>query len=575
MSVVSTRRYIPSLAGAVMVGALGVADAAQIDAGPDWNIHWDNTVLYNLGFRAKDVDSRIGNNPVYSENDYRFNKAGDVVTNRLSLLTEFDASHVQSFGSAGFRVSGSGFHDFAYDDDVRNNTGDVAPGVPYSALGSYQNNRLSTYTRDHYVGGAEVLDAFVFANLDDVMGHATSVKLGRLTEYWGNALFFGYAGINYSQNAVDNIKGASAPGTQAKELAIPRSQFLVTTQLTQTLSAEAQYFLEFEGNRLPEGGTYLGITGFLFDGPDYLLGPGGVPHGSDYKPAGINSNYGLKLSWSPDWLRGALGVYYRRLDETQPWAPLFGVDGSGVANYHESYAQNVDMFGISLDKQIGTLSTGFEVSYRHNTALNSTTGPLLGDLSGRNGARGDTLNVIANVLSGLTPTPLYDTGTVLGEIAYTRKLSVTENKDLYNGTHSAGCATGSKWDGCSTDDAVAIAGQFDPSWLQVFPGVDLDMPVFAMYGLYGNAASLGAPVNQGALNYTFGVHALVRQEYNITLQYNGYHAHTNGGLTNFPTANGTPVPVGTSGFPSYYASGNGTYFYNDKDWVSLTFQASF
>jgi len=575
MSVVSMRRCVPSLAGAVMVGALGAAEAAQIDVGQDWDVHWDNTVLYNLGFRAKDVDNHIGNNPVYSENDYRFDKKGDVVTNRLSLLSELDASHAVSFGSTGFRLSGSAFRDFAYDSRVRNNPGEAAPGVPYSSLGSYEDNRLSDYSKSHYEAGAELLDAFVFGNFDDVMGHATSVKVGRLTSYWGNALFFGYAGINYSQNAVDNIKGASAPGTQAKELAIPRTQVLVSTQITPTLSAEAQYFLEFQGNRLPEGGTYLGITGFLFNGADYLMGPGGVPHGKDYKPDGMNSNFGLKLSWSPDWLRGALGAYYRRLDETQPWAPLFGVDDGGATNYHLSYAKKVDMFGISLDKQIGTLSTGFEVSYRHNTALNSATGPLPTELSGREGARGDTLNVIGNVLAGLTPTPFYQTGTVLGEIAYTRKLRVTENKELYNGTDSDGCPSGDKWDGCSTDDAVAIAGQFAPQWLQVFPGVDIDMPIFAMYGLYGNAASLAAPVNQGALNYTFGVHALVRSKYNITLQYNGYHAHTNGGLTNFPTANGTPVPVGTPGFPSYYASGNGTYFYNDKDWLSLTFQASF
>lgn len=575
MGVISSRRCITSLAGAVMVNALGVAQAAQYEFGSDWTVHWDNSVLYNLGVRAENIDDHIGNNPNFSENDYRFKDAGDVVTNRMSLLSELDAQHAESFGSTGFRMSATAFRDFAYDSDVDNNPGEVAPGVPYTALGSYKNDRFSDYSKKRYVMGAEILDAFVFANFDDVMGHATSVKLGRLTAYWGNALFFGNAGINYSQNAVDNIKGAAAPGTQAKELAIPRAQFLVSTQVTPELLAEAQYFMEFQGNRLPEGGTYLGITNFLFDGPDFLLGPNGIPHGSNVKPDGLSDNFGLRLSWSPEWLRGALGAYYRHFDETQPWAPLFGLDSSGNLNYHMAYAKNVDMLGISLDKQVGSLSTGFEMSYRHNTALNSAVGPLPGDARGREGARGDTLNVVANVLAGLTPTPLYQTGTALAEIAYTRKLSVTENEDLYNGTHSAGCPTGSKWDGCSTDDAVSIAGQITPQWLQVFPGVDLDMPIFAMYGLSGNSASLGAPVNQGALNYTFGVHALVRSTYNFTLQYNGYHAHTNGGLTNFPTFNGTPVPVGTQGFPSYYASGNGTYFYNDKDWVSLTFQASF
>ena len=48
-----------------------------------------------------------------------------------------------------------------------------------------------------------------------------------------------------------------------------------------------------------------------------------------------------------------------------------------------------------------------------------------------------------------------------------------------------------------------------------------------------------------------------------------WHSHA-GGQTNFGLANGLP-----SGGPSYYATGNGPYFYNDKGWVSLTFSSSF
>src|SRR5690606_6225373 len=114
--------------------------------------------------------------------------------------------------------------------------------------------------------------------------------------------------------------------------------------------------------------------------------------------------------------------------------------------------------------------TGFELSWRKDTALNSamnTTG------LGREGARGDTLNFIANAVSGLTPSALYDTGTASFELAYTRKLKVTDNKELYNGEDSDGCPTGSKWDGCSTDDALAVAAHLAPQWLQVYPGLDL------------------------------------------------------------------------------------------------------
>nr|WP_299689945.1 DUF1302 family protein [Hydrocarboniphaga sp.] len=562
--------FKPCLFVAAAIGATS-AQGFQIDAGPDWQVHWDNTVSYNLGMRVQSVDDKIGDNPLFNESDYKFSKAGDIVTNRIADLSEFDAVYKNDIG---FRVSGSAFNDFAFDDDVEFNPGEVAPGTPYSALSTYSNNKFSSYTKRYYQRGAQLLDAFVFGNFD-IAGHASSVRIGRLTQFWGNALIFGAEGINYSQNASDNIKALNSPGTQAKELAIPRAQFLFQTALTPTMTLAAQVFGEFYGNRLPEGGTYLGTFGFAFSGPDQLPGGAGT-NGGSREPGNFNSNYGLKYTWSPDWMSGGnVGAYYRRLDEVQPWL-LFGVDpGTGAVNYHLSYNENVKLYGLSLDQQIGQLSTGFEASYRQGTALNSATGPLPTDLSGRQGPRGNTINLIANVLAGLTPTALYQTGTFLAEVAVTHKVSVTSNQALYNGVDNAsGCPSGSKKDGCSTDNAVGIAAQFDPQWLQVFPGVDLDTPVFAQYGISGNGPSVGGVINQGTIVYTAGVHAFVRQRYNLSLQYNGFHAPTNG-LTNAAGGAAGGVPLGTPGFPSYYNANNQQFFFNDKGWVSLTFSTVF
>ena len=564
------KRLVTGTAAALLIWA-GNASAFPIDMGPNWTINLDTTVQYNLGFRAESMDDKIGNDPNYSENNYKFDKAGDIVTNRLSFMPELDASYSADFGSAGFRVSGSVFRDFAYDDKVENHKGEAMPGVSYEDLGSYRGNKYSNYTKRYYVRGGQLLDAFVFANFR-AFDKPTSVRLGRFTSYWGNSMFSGHAGIAYSQNAADNIKGASAPGTEAKELAIPRAQAMISTQLSDDWTLEAQHFFEFEGNRLPEGGTYLGITGFLFNGPDYLGGPGGIPQGRKHEPDSVNSNYGVRLSYQPYWLRGTLSAVYRRFDETQPWAPLMATDATGVpTSYHLAYAQKVDMFGLSLEKQLGTFSTGFEATYRKNTALGSA-GVLLDD-RGREGARGDTFNLIANAITGLTGTRFYDTGIAMAELSFTKRLKTTDNKELYNGTSNrAVCPSGSKWDGCATDESVIFSAMVEPQWLQAYPGVDLSMPAFVQYGVYGNTPSLGANVNQGALVYTLGVRALIHNNYNITLQYNGYNAHHRSRLTN---ASGGTVPVGTDGYPSYYAGGNGAYFYNDKDWISLTAKFSF
>jgi hypothetical protein len=566
------------------MGALNIGHATEINTGnPDFKARWDNTLQYNLGVRAQNIDSRIGNNPLFDESEYKF-KRGDVVTNRITDLMEIDLSYKDAFGA---RLGGSAWYDGAYGRKVESNPGNVlppvmrngqqiAPATPYSSLISYSGGQYSDYTSRYYRKGGQILDAFVWGNTD-LGGHYTSAKVGRLTAYWGNALFFGTQGINYAQNAADNIKGLTAPGTQAKELAIPREQVLLQTELTPELGVALQYFWKFQGNRLPEGGTYLAPVDFLFSGPNLLQGA--LPRGADVVPKENNRNYGVKMVWTPSWLNGSLGAYYRRLDETQPWAPLIGLNAAGAPNYHLAYATGVDMLGLSLDTQVAGLSTGFEVSYRRNTGLNSGTGPLPTDLTGREGARGNTLNVVANALAVLTRSSWYDTGTFLAELAYTRKLKVTSNATLYNGVENrAACPTGSKWDGCSTNNSLSLGMLFSPQWLQVRPGVDLSMPMFVLTGLSGNAASLGSPVGQGFAAYSFGLNAVVRQKYNWTLQYNGSHGHATGGLTDFTVGSSASLPAGASfagAGPQYYASGNSAYMNNDKGWVSLTLKTSF
>jgi hypothetical protein len=545
--------------GLAFAGSIS-ANAFEFNLSPDITGRWDNTIQYIGGMRAQGIDSGIGNSPFLDESDYKYGHAGSIVTNRVSDLTEFNLSYRQEYG---FRVSASLFKDFAYTDSVQFNPGLAAPGVPYSALGTYPGNKYSSYTRSYYVNGTQPLDAFAYGNFD-FGGHPTAIKLGRLTQIWGTAIFFGDQSISYAQNPVDGIKGSASPGSTLKELALPRAQFYVQTAITPELSLAAQYFFEFEHNLLPEGGTYLGLSDFLFDGPSQLLGA--VPHGDDFRPKNVDNNFGVRATWSPSFLAGGnLGFYYRRLDEAQPWV-LFGQDpATGASNYHLAYNQGTQLFGVSAEAGIGILSTGFEVSYRHNTALNSVAGPQPADLSGSSGARGDTINLIGNAMMPLSKTPFYEGGTVLAEVAFTQRVGSIKNAALYNGTSNlAACPTGSKWDGCSTNSSVVAAMQFDPQWLQVFPGVDLDMPVFVMYGIYGNTPSLSTTIgNQGALIYTVGLHAAVYNKYNITLQYNGYHSHTSGSTSFAP------------GGPAFYAGGNGAFMWNDKPWISLTLQTTF
>jgi hypothetical protein len=549
-------------AAAVLTGILAIAEPARatdFDTGsPEWKVRWDNRLQYIAGMRTQANDPKIAADPLMNESESKFGQ-GDLVTNRLSLLSEFDASYESL---AGVRLSGSGWNDFAYNDKVKYRDGNYAPGTPYSALGSYSNGKYTAETKRWFLRGAQLLDAFVWTNFNAGPVY-TTLKVGRLTQLWGSALFLSPQSIQFSQNAADNIKLMASPGTLAKELAIPRGQVLASFQVHPELTITGQYFGEYQPDRMPAGGTFLGFGGPLFSGPNQMMG-GAFTRDSDLEPKNLNDNWGVKAAWTPGWMDGStVAGYFRHFDETSPWF-LFDFSGGppgGGARYHLGYAKGVNLYGLSVEGQIAGKSVGFEASYREHTALNSVPVPLPTDPSGREGARGDTVNAIANVMSAVQ-SPLWDTSMLMLEAGYTHKLKVSSNADMYNGTgNRLACPSGSKWAGCSTDDAVAASLVFDPSWLAVLPGLDLDVPLFAQYGVYGNIPSLGSSVGQGSLIYTAGVHVQYRRKYNATLQYNGFFS---------PTRGVTDTPSGAQ----YYAGGTGAYMLKDRGWVSLAFSTT-
>ena len=70
----------------------------------------------------------------------------------------------------------------------------------------------------------------------------------------------------------------------------------------------------------------------------------------------------MNLKWSPDFLDGTLGVYYRKFDERQPWsAPqVVPPSAAGAGFYRLVYAQGTEVFGVGLNKNIG----GYAVAAR-------------------------------------------------------------------------------------------------------------------------------------------------------------------------------------------------------------------
>lgn len=488
---------------ALLLMVCGSVGAFEIPTGiEDLDLRWDNTLKYNFGYRTEGQDSAILKNPNVDDGDRNFNKG--IISNRFDILSELDVQFKRKYGA---RFSAAGWYDQRYHDALDNTSiatsNHLENGRP--AIG------LSNVTKRYFAGPeAELLDAFVFSNFD-LGAVPVNLKVGRHTLYWGESLTLSGAihGISYAQMPIDVIKAFAVPGSEAKELFRPLFNISTQVQLTDKFSVAGQYFLEWEPYRFPEAGAYSSFSDTLLQGGESLLyGPARFLHGPDSQPSG-KKDWGLSARWTPRWLDGTLGVFYRRLSDKLPQTQLNPVKGQ----YFFVYGDSIDLYGLSLAKQLFGVSIGAELSYRKNMplisdAVVSTQRPAEGQTLG---ARGNTWHGVLNFIGSLTP-PLCDQASWSLEFTWNRWDSVTQGNPYFKGR-----------DGYTaidrvSKDFVGVGVNFTPTWFQVFPGMDLAMPLSYSRGLSGNAAvSFGG--NENAGNYSLGLSLDVYNKYKFDLKY--------------------------------------------------------
>lgn len=643
----------PACASALRNGVLGAAIAAALalpqvagafeanTGNEDLSVRWDNTLRVNVVKRAEKQDQAIIKTLNNDDGDRNFDDGASFM--RFDLLSEFDVVWKKSLG---FRVSAAGWYDGGYSNLDNDNL------ATENTLGS---NHLPQYGLSDYANryaqgpSGEFLDVFAFARFN--IGNApVNIKVGQNTVYWGESLLLGGAihGISYSQNPIDIWKGLATPGAEAKELFRPRVGFNIQSTVTDTLSIAAQYFFNWQdfsnqAYRYPESGTYLSVSdAYLWGADSFLLGPNAFravnPAGPQYlrawntkaiTPDENSGNYGLAVRWSPEWVGGTLGAYYRKTYDMQGQVMLtqgvvpslasgvcraIGGDsfvpaaappttaGPCIINqkatnrsdlltkgkagtYNFAFADDIDIYGISLSKNIFGLSLGAELSYRQNMSLLSDAvvvlpAPLVPSTPGAiattdvpkhgtPGATGDTMHGLLNLVGIIGETPVFDTASWSTELTWMTWLDVNQNEAVFKGRK-----------GYDLIDAVdknyfGLGINFTPTWFQVFPSVDVLMPLSWSQGFANSAVTAGGQDGAG----TFGIGAAmdIRQKYRIDLKYVGFY----GDYSKCPRANVTAQPATCLDSAGKVNTGaadvfNGTNsIISDRDFVSLTFKATF
>lgn len=492
------------LAVALALASGGAAQAAELEsANPDLDMRWDNTVRYNLAQRVNRQDAAILKSANIDDGDRNFNRG--LVANRLDLLSEFDFVYRKTMG---FRISGAAWGDAAYggtDNANLASSNHIQGGA--KALG------LSPEARRWHQGvSGEVLDAFAFTKVD-VADMPLNLKLGRHTTYWGESILSPVHGVSYGQSPIDLRKSLSVPGTEVKELFVPRAQLSAQLQATPELSLAAQYFLKWAPVRYPEAGSFLGFNDALLGGGEAVYLPNGflAKRGPDVLPKN-SGDFGFAARWSPEALDATVGLYARRTADIQPQVVVKSA-GLNTA-YSLAYGSDIDIFGVSLSKSIGSLSFGGEISYRRNMPLASDVViaaalPAQGETGA---ARGNTLHGVFNLLGSVAKTALFDAANWTGELTWNRVGHVEGNLAVYKGR--AGYTGIDK----VTKDFFGLGANFTPVWYQVKPGVDLYLPTSVSAGLSGTSG-VTAGGNKNAGSFSIGLGADLYTKYRFDIKY--------------------------------------------------------
>tara|TARA_Y100001949_G_scaffold176635_1_gene191062 strand:+ start:6093 stop:7892 length:1800 start_codon:yes stop_codon:yes gene_type:complete len=268
--------------------------------------------------------------------------------------------------------------------------------------------------------GAQILDAFLYHNyyLGDLPG---TVRVGKQVVSWGESTFIGN-----SINSINPLDAAAfrRPGAEIKEGLIPVNMLYVSQSVSDQLSIEAFYQLEWDQTIVDNCGTFFAGADVVADGCDtnYNILDAATVNNLLALPAatraalGINveqegllvrrggdqdardsGQYGLAFRWLAD--SAEYGAYFMNYHSRTPNLSVRNANAAAIGTalatpalaspillsngeYFLDYPEDIRLYGASFSTTLptGTAWSG-EVSYRPNLPVQINTTDITGRLA--------------------------------------------------------------------------------------------------------------------------------------------------------------------------------------------------
>ena len=400
------KRSLSAALSLALLGAVSTSAQAFEFSNGEWSGSLDTTVSYGATWRVKDYDpaevGKAANNPLTftldkngqrdqigrwsvngDDGNLNYRDKGDLISHAAKVTMELGVRW-RNYG--GF-ARGTAFYDFENADK----------------------DGLSDIAQEKVGKDVKLLDAYIYGDFQPG-GHFLNVRLGKQVVSWGESTFI-QGGINVI-NPVD-VSNLRVAGAELKEAFIGLNMINASIDLTASLSLEGLYMFEYQQIDPDPTGTYFSTNDIATPGGSYaMLGFGIYPQPVNnpdlYHEVCLNGNYaasdshlplelvatgcnlaiprietvypkesgqwGLALRWFLENLGGTeLGFYFLNYHSRLPV-----ISGNAITarpppfdsgNYYTEYPEDINLWGVSFNSNIGTWALSGEVSYRPNAPL--------------------------------------------------------------------------------------------------------------------------------------------------------------------------------------------------------------